>query len=199
MESSINDTQHIEDHIKSSISIKQSILLDTTLVHKIDEVAKVCVNAYKNGNKVILAGNGGSAADSQHIAAEFVSRFRFDRPGLPSIALSTDTSMLTAIGNDYGYKNVFSRQIIAHGEPNDTLIVYTTSGKSENIIELVNAARTKLKNIIALTGANTKLLSENCDVIISVNSDDTPKIQEVHAIAGHMICESVEHVLFANS
>ena len=98
--------------------------------------------------------------------------------------------------NDYGYKNVFSRQIIAHGEPNDTLIVYTTSGKSENIIELVNAARAKLKNIIALTGTNINLLSENCDVIISVNSDDTPKIQEVHAIAGHMICESVEHVLF---
>ena len=128
-----------------------------------------------------------------------MGRFNFDRPSLPAIALTANSSNLTCISNDYGYKNVFSRQISAHGAPNDTLIVYTTSGKSENIIELVDTARTQVKNIIAMTGSNTDLLCKKCDVIISVDSDSTPKIQEVHAIAGHLICESVEHVLFGNS
>tara|TARA_B100001027_G_scaffold197197_1_gene154519 strand:- start:148 stop:735 length:588 start_codon:yes stop_codon:yes gene_type:complete len=161
--------------------------------------AELIIETYNNKGKVILAGNGGSASDSQHICAEFVGRFNFDRPSLPAIALTANSSNLTCISNDYGYKNVFSRQISAYGEPNDTLIVYTTSGKSENIIELVNTARTQVKNIIAMTGSNADLLYKKCDVIISVDSDNTPKIQEVHAIAGHMICESVEHVLFGNS
>ena len=147
-------------------------------------------------NKIILAGNGGSAADCQHIAGELVSRFMFDRPGLPSVALTTDTSILTAIGNDYGYENVFSRQIEAHASSNDTLIVYTTSGESPNILKVVESAKPRLKSIIAMTGKNFELLNQYCDVIISVDSLETSKIQEVHAIAGHMICESVEHILF---
>jgi D-sedoheptulose 7-phosphate isomerase len=167
--------------------------------NSLKKASELIVSTYNNKGKVILAGNGGSAADSQHICAEFVGRFNFDRPSLPAIALTANSSNLTCISNDYGYKNVFSRQITAHGTSDDTLIVYTTSGKSENIIELVNAARLRVKNIIAMTGNYTKLLTENCDVIISVDSDDTPKIQEVHAIAGHMICESVEHVLFGKS
>tara|TARA_X000000950_G_scaffold198211_1_gene238716 strand:- start:7345 stop:7938 length:594 start_codon:yes stop_codon:yes gene_type:complete len=196
LESSINDTQHIEDHIKSSISIKQSILLDTTLVHKIDEVAKVCVNAYKNGNKVILAGNGGSAADSQHIAAEFVSRFRFDRPGLPSIALSTDTSMLTAIGNDYGYKNLFKRQLEANGRNGDIFIAITTSGNSENIIQAVSACPDLGIKSVGLVGNGGGKLSNMSDYTICVPSDKTELIQESQIMIGHIICGYVEDSIF---
>tara|TARA_B100000123_G_C25707500_1_gene418286 strand:+ start:394 stop:981 length:588 start_codon:yes stop_codon:yes gene_type:complete len=193
----------VENLIINSLEKSKKVISDTlesdNFRQSIIKASELIIETYNNKGKVILAGNGGSASDCQHVCAEFIGRFNFDRPSLPAIALTANSSNLTCISNDYGYKNVFSRQIIAHGEPNDTLIVYTTSGKSENIIELVNAARAKLKNIIALTGTNINLLSENCDVIISVNSDDTPKIQEVHAIAGHMICESVEHVLFGNS
>jgi len=193
----------IENLITTSLD-KTKQVINNTLDSKdfrksLKKASELIVSTYNNKGKVILAGNGGSAADSQHICAEFVGRFNFDRPSLPAIALTANSSNLTCISNDYGYKNVFSRQITAHGASDDTLIVYTTSGKSENIIELVNAARLRVKNIIAMTGNYTKLLTKHCDVIISVDSDDTPKIQEVHAIAGHMICESVEHVLFGKS
>lgn len=196
MEGSINNTQHIKDHIESSISIKHSILQDTALINKIDEVAKVCVNAYKNGNKVILAGNGGSAADSQHIAAEFVSRFRFDRPGLPSIALSTDTSMLTAIGNDYGYKNLFKRQLEANGSTGDVFIAITTSGNSENIIEAVSACPDLGIYSVGLVGNGGGKLSNMSDYTICVPSEKTELIQESHIMIGHIICGYVEESLF---
>ncbi len=191
----------IENLITTSLD-KTKQVINNTLDSKdfrksLQKASELILDTYNNKGKVILAGNGGSAADSQHICAEFVGRFNFDRPSLPAIALTTNSSNLTCISNDYGYKNVFSRQITAHGGSDDTLIVYTTSGKSENIIELVNAARLRVRNIIAMTGNYTKLLNKNCDVIISVDSDNTPKIQEVHAIAGHMICESVEHILFS--
>ena len=186
---SLNTSKKVINEALDSENFRQSL----------KEAAELIIETYNNKGKVILAGNGGSASDSQHICAEFVGRFNFDRPSLPAIALTANSSNLTCISNDYGYKNVFSRQISAHGAPNDTLIVYTTSGKSENIIELVDTARTQVKNIIAMTGSNTDLLCKKCDVIISVDSDSTPKIQEVHAIAGHLICESVEHVLFVNS
>tara|TARA_B100000927_G_scaffold266607_1_gene240153 strand:- start:479 stop:1066 length:588 start_codon:yes stop_codon:yes gene_type:complete len=194
---------NIESLLINSLEKSKKVINDSLnsreFIESLKKASELIINTYNNKGKVILAGNGGSASDCQHVCAEFVGRFNFDRRSLPAIALTANSSNITCISNDYGYKNVFSRQITAHGDPNDTLIVYTTSGKSENIIELVNAARTKLKNIIALTGTHTNLLSENCDVIISVNSDDTPKIQEVHAIAGHMICESVEHALFGDS
>ena len=186
---SLNKSKKVINEALDSENFRQSL----------KEAAELIIETYNNKGKVILAGNGGSASDSQHICAEFVGRFNFDRPSLPAIALTANSSNLTCISNDYGYKNVFSRQISAYGAPNDTLIVYTTSGKSENIIELVDTARTQVKNIIAMTGSNIDLLCKKCDVIISVDSDNTPKIQEVHAIAGHMICESVEHVLFGNS
>ena len=123
----------IIDQISSSINVKQTILNDPALINIIDQAARVITNAYKAGYKTVLAGNGGSAADAQHIAAEFVVRFYFDRPGLPSIALSTDTSILTAIGNDYGYDKLFARQIQAHGVPGDIFIGLSTSGNSVNI------------------------------------------------------------------
>lgn len=194
---------NIENLIASSLNKSKQVISDSLDRKDFRESLKIAseliIDTYNNKGKVILAGNGGSASDSQHICAEFVGRFNFDRPSLPAIALTGNSSNLTCISNDYGYNKVFSRQITAYGETNDTLIVYTTSGKSENIIELVKAARSKVKYIIAMTGEYTELLTDNCDVIISVGSAKTPKIQEVHAIAGHMICESVEHVLFGNS
>lgn len=196
MEGSINNTQHIIDHIESSISIKHSILHDKDLIKKIDEVARACVDAYNNGNKVILAGNGGSAADSQHIAAEFVSRFRFDRPGLPSIALSTDTSMLTAIGNDYGYKNLFKRQLEANGSRGDVFIAITTSGNSENIIEAVSACSELGIQSVGLVGNGGGRLSNMSDYTICVPSDKTELIQESHIMIGHIICGYVEDSIF---
>ena len=171
------------------IEFKESLRLASELI----------IETYTNNGKVILAGNGGSASDCQHICAEFIGRFKFDRPSLPAIALTGNSSNLTCLANDYGYENVFSRQIEAHASSNDTLIVYTTSGESPNILKVVESAKPRLKSIIAMTGKNFELLNQYCDVIISVDSLETSKIQEVHAIAGHMICESVEHVLFGNS
>tara|TARA_Y100000768_G_scaffold89294_1_gene64219 strand:+ start:1082 stop:1672 length:591 start_codon:yes stop_codon:yes gene_type:complete len=194
---------NIENLLKNSLEKSKKVINDSLnsreFIESLKKASELIVNTYNNNGKVLLAGNGGSAADSQHVCAEFVGRFNFDRPSLPAIALTTNTSNLTCISNDYGYEKVFSRQVQAFGTSNDTLIVYTTSGKSENILELIKDARPLVKSIIAMTGGEYSLLSENCDVVISVNSDKTPKIQEVHAIAGHMICESVEHVLFGNS
>ena len=185
----------VENLIINFLEKSKKVISDTlesdNFRQSIIKASELIIETYNNKGKVILAGNGGSASDCQHVCAEFIGRFNFDRPSLPAIALTANSSNLTCISNDYGYKNVFSRQIIAHGEPNDTLIVYTTSGKSENIIELVNAA-SKTKKYNCFDRNKYKSISENCDVIISVNSDDTPKIQEVHAIAGHMICESVD-------
>ena len=127
---------YIKSHFKDSIAVKNQILQDEALIELIKKVAIEITNAYKNGNKTLLAGNGGSAADAQHIAGEFVSRFYFDRPGIPSIALSTDTSILTAIGNDYGYEKLFARQVQAHGVKGDVFIGISTSGNSANIIEV---------------------------------------------------------------
>lgn len=190
----------ISDIIKSSLAKSKEVInesLDSQDFRlSLQHASELIIDTYNNKGKVMLAGNGGSAADSQHICAEFVGRFNFNRPPLPAIALTTNTSNLTCISNDYGYKNVFSRQLEAHGESNDTLIVYSTSGSSENILELVKIAKPLIKNVIAMIGSKTEYLKDSCDVIISVNSNDTPKIQEVHAIAGHMICEAVEYALF---
>ena len=186
----------LTNSLESSKKVINDSLSSRVFIESLKKASELIIETYNKKGKVMLAGNGGSAADSQHVCAEFVGRFNFDRPSLPAIALTTNTSNLTCISNDYGYEKVFSRQVQAFGTSNDTLIVYTTSGKSENILELIKDARPLVKNIIAMTGGEYALMSDNCDVIISVDSDKTPKIQEVHAIAGHMICESVEHVLF---
>tara|TARA_B100000900_G_scaffold302699_1_gene261247 strand:+ start:459 stop:1046 length:588 start_codon:yes stop_codon:yes gene_type:complete len=194
---------NIETLLTNSLEKSKKVINDSLnsreFIESLRKASELIIDTYNKNGKVLLAGNGGSAADSQHVCAEFVGRFNFDRPSLPAIALTTNTSNLTCISNDYGYEKVFSRQVHAFGTRNDTLIVYTTSGKSENILELIKEARPLVKSIIAMTGGEYSLLSKNCDVVISVNSDKTPKIQEVHAIAGHMICESVEYVLFGKS
>jgi D-sedoheptulose 7-phosphate isomerase len=188
--------KYIELQISKTIDVMNALQSDSQLIEKIALAADACLAAYKSGNKILLAGNGGSAADAQHIAGEFVSRFNFDRPGLPAIALTTDTSILTAIGNDYGYENLFARQVQALAVPNDVFIAYSTSGQSPNILRALEAAR--LKNIfcIGLTGNRGGAMHDLCNVTLDVPSESTPKIQEGHLVIGHIICGLVESTLF---
>lgn len=191
----MDSISYIKEYLGKSIYTKQTILDDVELLNNISIVANLIVNAYKNGNKVILAGNGGSAADAQHIAAEFVSRFFYDRPGLPALSLSTDTSMLTAIGNDYGYEKLFSRQLAAQAKPGDIFIGISTSGNSANIINAMELCDDLKITGISLAG-NKGVLSNISHYDISVPSGITPFIQESHITIGHMICAIVEESIF---
>ena len=186
----------IRQQIQASIATKRAILADSRLLNIIAQAAQMVTNTYRNGHKTLLAGNGGSAADAQHIAGEFVSRFYFDRPGLPSIALSTDTSILTAIGNDYGYDRLFARQIQAQGVEGDIFIGISTSGNSENIVRALETCRKKNIYSIGLTGAEGGHMKELCDLKICVPSCETPRIQESHILIGHIICCIVEQNIF---
>lgn len=188
----------IRKHISESISVKEKILKDPNLIRLIEEVSIKCINVLKKGGKILLAGNGGSAADAQHISAEFVSRFYFDRPGLPSVALTTDTSALTAIGNDYGYENVFSRQIEALGNAGDIFIGISTSGKSKNVVNALISANKKEIYTVGLIGENGGLMEKLCKYCIKVPSSETPRIQESHILIGHIICGMVEDKIFGN-
>lgn len=187
--------QTVAAMIGESIAVKQRILADQQLQEAIAEVAEICIGALRRRNKVMLAGNGGSAADSQHIAAEFVSRFAYDRPGLPSIALTTDTSMLTAIGNDYGYEYLFSRQIEANGREGDVFIGISTSGNSKNVLLAVERAREMGIVTVGLCGAGGRL-REICDYALCAPSTVTARIQESHILIGHIICGLCETTLF---
>ena len=192
----MNNVQLVKNQIIESINVKNNLLSDDELVRKISYAADKITEAYNNNNKTMLAGNGGSAADSQHIAGEFVSRFMFDRPGLPSIALSTDTSILTAIGNDYGYDRLFARQIEAQGVEGDVFIGISTSGNSPNIIKALRACKDKGIFSIGLTGNNKESLIVNSDLCIHVPSSSTPRIQECHILIGHILCGIVEEKIF---
>jgi D-sedoheptulose 7-phosphate isomerase len=189
--------EYIKNVISGSIQTKKKLLEDD-FIKKIESAAQIVLNAYKNDNKVIFAGNGGSAADSQHLAAEFVSRFEFDRPGLPSLSLSTDTSMITAISNDYGYKNLFSRQLEAQAKEGDVFIGITTSGKSENILNAFESCVKLGIKSIALVGINgvDSTISSQIDQIVDVPSNKTARIQECHITIGHIICGIVEKDIF---
>lgn len=188
--------QYIKSHFEDSIQVKNQILQDKVLIELIQKVALITTNAYKNGFKTMLAGNGGSAADAQHIAGEFVSRFYFDRPGIPSIALTTDTSILTAIGNDYGYDRLFARQVQAQGVKGDIFIGISTSGNSTNIIEALKVCKEKEIISIGLTGQSGGKMADLCDYCIKVPSNCTPRIQESHIVIGHIICAIVEEEIF---
>ena len=190
----------IKDIIKSSLEesalVNAEASVDKDMILALSKASNLLIETFSSKGKVLLAGNGGSAADCQHIAAEFIGRLNFDRDPLPAIALTSNTSNLTCIANDYGYEEIFTRQMHALANENDSLIVYSTSGKSKNIIKLVVEAKNKLKNIIALTGNYTEELSKHADVVISVKASKTTRIQEIHAIAGHIMCECVEEYLF---
>lgn len=188
--------QFINGQIEKSFQIKQAILSDTQLTELIRIVSEKTIEVYKNGGKTLIAGNGGSAADAQHIAGEFVSKFYFDRPGLASIALTTDTSILTAIGNDYGYEKLFSRQIEANGVSGDLFIGISTSGNSKNVVEALKSCKEKGITTVGLTGMNGGQMDELCDYCIKVPSTETPRIQEAHILIGHIICAVVEESLF---
>ena len=191
-----------KDIIKSSLEesalVNTEAAVDEDLILALSKASDLLIETFLSKGKILLAGNGGSAADCQHIAAEFIGRLNFDRNPLPAIALTSNTSNLTCIANDYGYDEIFTRQMHALACENDSLIVYSTSGKSKNIIKLVVEAKNKVKNIIALTGNHTEELLNYADVIISVKSSKTTRIQEIHAIAGHIMCECVEERLFNN-
>lgn len=187
---------YIKNQIKTSYEIKQIIYTDDTLVEKIGEVSKVIVECYKKGGKVLLAGNGGSAGDAQHIAGELVNKFYFDRPGLPAIALSTDSSILTAIGNDYSFDRVFSKQVEANGKEGDVFMGISTSGNSKNIVEAMKLCREKGILTVGLTGSKVGAMDEFCDHIIKVPSSETPRIQESHVLIYHIICAIIEESIF---
>jgi D-sedoheptulose 7-phosphate isomerase len=187
---------YIIDQIAESHRVIGAMLADETLLAATSAAAAACVTSLQNGGKVLLAGNGGSAADAQHIAGELVSRFMFDRPGLASMALTTDTSILTAIGNDYGYEKLFERQVQANGNAGDIFIGYSTSGKSPNILKAFEAARKAGLVTIGLTGNRGGPMLELCDHLLAVPSDCTPKIQEGHLVLGHIICGLIEEAIF---
>ncbi|EAI9043472.1 D-sedoheptulose 7-phosphate isomerase [Campylobacter jejuni] len=191
-----NLNSYIKEHFQESILVKEQILKDEDLITLIKNASLEVIKAYRNGNKTLLAGNGGSAADAQHIAGEFVSRFYFDRPGIASIALTTDTSILTAIGNDYGYENLFARQVQAQGVKGDVFIGISTSGNSKNILKALDLCRQKGITSIGLSGASGGAMNELCDYCIKVPSTCTPRIQEAHILIGHIICAIVEEELF---
>ena len=186
----------IAGQIKRSYELKQRILQDNDILELISTVCGRAVEGYRDGKKVLVAGNGGSAADAQHIAGELVSRFYFDRPALAAIALTTDTSILTAIGNDYGYDSVFSRQIEANGVKGDMFIGISTSGNSPNIMKALEVCRDKGIITVGLTGKSGGKMAELCDYCIRVPSDETPRVQESHILIGHIFCSVIEEAMF---
>ncbi|MBA1432115.1 MAG: D-sedoheptulose 7-phosphate isomerase [Epsilonproteobacteria bacterium] len=194
----ISMKNYIKDQIKKSYETKQAIYENEALLNKIEEVAQMCVDLYKGDKKTILAGNGGSAADAQHIAAELVGRYGFDRPSIPSLALTTDTSNLTAIGNDYGYDQVFSRQLEGMGQAGDIFIGISTSGNSVNIIKAFESAKKKGITTVALTGRDGGAMAKMADVALVVPSNSTPRIQESHILIGHIICDIIEKEIFGD-
>lgn len=185
----------VTSYLEDSLSVVSSIVANKGLQSKIDQLALLIVSSLKKGGKIMFIGNGGSAADSQHMAAEYVSRFAFDRKGLPGIALTTDTSILTAIGNDYSFDNVFSRQLNALGNEGDILIAYSTSGRSLNIVKAINEAKSMGIYSVLFTGLEGSALS-NADLTIASPSSSTPHIQEGHLILGHLLCYLVEKLYF---
>ena len=189
----------VAQQIGESIAVKQALLDDRALIAQIGDVADLIVATYRRQGKVLIAGNGGSAADAQHIAAELVSRFTFERPALPALALTTDTSILTGIGNDYGYDSLFSRQVEASGRPGDVFIGISTSGNSTNIVRALEAARANGLITVGLTGATGGKMGGLCDHCLKVPSNDTPRIQECHITVGHILCAHTENTLFGGA
>ena len=187
---------HLDRSLHEASQVAAAVANDDSIKITMLAICQAIVGALEANHKVLFAGNGGSAADSQHMAGEFVSRFMFDRPALPAIALTTDSSILTAIGNDYGYEQVFSRQVSALGQPGDVLFVYSTSGNSANVVAALTLAREKGMITVGLTGASGGRMNEYCDHLIRIPSSCVPRIQEGHLLVGHTVCELVEAHIF---
>jgi len=186
----------IRESIAATRNLMDEVLADAALLADVEAAGRSCVEALQAGGKILLAGNGGSAADAQHIAAELVSRLNYDRPGLAAIALTTDTSALTAIGNDYGYERVFARQVEALGRPSDVLIALSTSGNSPNILAALETPRKASIKTIGMTGKSGGKMAPLCDIALKIPSARTPNIQECHIMLGHIICQIIEDSIF---
>jgi len=187
---------HIKKEISTSRDTKNKLLEDVAFLTQLEIVSKACVDVYKAKKKTILAGNGGSAADAQHIAAELVGRYGFDRPSIPSLALTTDTSNLTAIGNDYGYDAVFSRQLEGMGQEGDLFIGISSSGNSQNVINAFKSAKSMGVKTVALVGRDGGEMAKLADHVLLIPSNVTARIQECHILVGHIICDIIEKELF---
>jgi len=185
-----NISKKIENLLNDSISVKKDII--NNQISTIEKISQIILNAFKKGNKLLIFGNGGSAADSQHIAAEFIGRFQKERKGLPAVALTTNTSTLTCLSNDYGFEFVFVRQIESLGEKGDVALGISTSGKSKNIISAFKKAKELGLTTVALTGKDGGDLPSICDLSLIVSSSNTARIQEAHITIAHIICELVE-------
>lgn len=188
--------QLIRSSIEATRATIDAALADDALLAAAEQAGLACIESLKRGNKIMLAGNGGSAADSQHIAAELVSRLNYDRPGLSAVALTTDSSALTAIGNDYGYERVFARQLEAIGQKGDVLIAISTSGNSPNILAALQSARARGISTIGFTGKSGGKMLGLCDMALRIPSSATPHIQECHIMFGHILCQMIEDTLF---
>jgi D-sedoheptulose 7-phosphate isomerase len=186
----------IRQQIEESLKVKNLILADRVILKSIDEAADACSRSLRKGNKIIFAGNGGSAADAQHLAAELVNRFGFERPALAAMAITSDTSILTAISNDYGFEKLFARQLEAIGKKGDVFFSLSTSGNSSDILEGIKEAKKAGIKTIGLTGKSGGKMKRLCDLIIRVPSNETPRIQEAHILIGHIICSMIENTLF---
>jgi D-sedoheptulose 7-phosphate isomerase len=189
----------VAEHFRRSCETLSCAADDLKLRAKIYEVAEVITAAFRDGHKLLIVGNGGSAADAQHIAGEFLSRLNFDRNPLPAIALTTDSSVLTAIGNDYGFERTFERQVRGLGKPGDVFLAISTSGRSPNVIAALKAARDCGLTTIGLTGSGAGLMQPLCDHCVVAPAEETPLIQQIHIVAAHAICGLVERRLFPPS
>ena len=191
----MNTLDTVKAQVAESIRVKQALLADDALIGQVAAIAGVVVDAYRAGHKTLWAGNGGSAADAQHMAGELVNKFSFDRPGLAALSLSTDTSIITAVGNDYGFDRLFARQVEAQGCAGDVFIGISTSGKSPNLVNALQACRDKGITSVAIVGANPCPM-DDYDHVIHVPSTVTPRIQECQTLIGHILCYIVEQELF---
>lgn len=191
----MNTLEVIKAQVSESVRVKSALLQDEALLEKIAAVSDIIVEAYRSGHKTLWGGNGGSAADAQHMAGELVNKFCFDRPGLPALSLSTDTSILTAIGNDYGFERLFARQIEAQGCRGDVFIGFSTSGNSRNLVEALAACKAKGITSVAIVGASPCRM-EGYDYVIHVPSTVTPRIQECQTLIGHILCYQAEQKIF---
>jgi len=188
--------QKIKQRLQECISVKEQILSDNVLLGSIEQITQITVKAFQNKNKVLFCGNGGSAADAQHLSTEFSGRYYLNRPPLNAEALHVNTSFLTAVANDFGYNKVFSRLIEAKGKRGDVLFALSTSGNSESVLEAIAEAKKQQMIVIGFTGSSGGKMLEICDQLIRIPSEDTPRIQEGHILIGHIICELVEAEMF---
>lgn len=189
----------IKEQVAESVLVKQALADSPEAMTAIQRAAQKCVAVYQRGNKILIAGNGGSAADAQHMAAELSGRFNFDRPGIPAIALTANSSAITAIANDYGYEKVFSRQAQAYGVPGDLFVGISTSGNSKNILMAIDECQQQGMETIGLTGLAGGTMAQACDVCIQIPSKSTPRVQECHILIVHMLCAVVEEILFGQN